>query len=135
MRIDLSQQRDAIEFAEHALQLRFPSGTTWVTSRTDTGELAGVVVCLPVQHGNCTMHMAALRSFWFTEEFCRAVFTWAFASKGVTRLTASVQEGNTRSERLLLRVGFQKEAVMKGFTFGTLIVYRMLREECKWVES
>src|SRR5690606_9933446 len=115
------------------LDLRFPRGTTWLASRHDSGKLAGVVVFLPPSRGNCVMHMAANSAFWFSSEFCHSVFDHAFNLLAARRATATVYEHNTRSIRLLQRTGWTHEGTCPGFPEGTLLLFGMLKENCKWV--
>lgn len=132
MRVDLTQSRDALEFLQSELQLTFPGGTTWVASRFDDGRLAGVVALTPLARGNTNFHVAAASPRWCTEEFLTLLFTFAFANPLCTRITASIEEGNLRCRRLVERVGFKQEGLLRGFEFGNLTMYGMLKGECKW---
>lgn len=135
LKVCLQQLPDALEFAEKSLDLRFPGGTTWVASRFDDGKLAGVAVFTPVIQGNSSLHVASSSAVWFSPDFCRAMFHHGFCALSCSRLTATVLSGNTRCRKLTEKVGFLLEGTLRGFSFGDLALYGMLKGECKWVES
>ena len=135
MKVDETQPLDALLFGAKALNLQVPFGTTWLASRHDSGKLAGVVFFCPPANGNCLMHMAAASPFWFSPEFCRAVFRHAFQTLAVQRVTATTYQSNIPSVRLLRRTGWELEGTSRGFTGGTMLLFGMLKENCKWVES
>ena len=134
MRVVEDLSPEALKFVETALGLSFPGGTTGITSLTDSGRIAGVVVFTPLCKGNSNMHVASAGGFWLTPEFCRKIFLYGFDTLKATRLTATVQVSNTRSVRLVTRVGFVLEGCMRGFNFGDLLIFGMRKGECKWVE-
>jgi len=135
MKVCHTQGRDAIEFAEQSLGLRFPGGTTWVASRFDDNRLAGVAIFTPPQAGNSNLHVAGHSPRWFTPEFAKAMFQHGFRTLNCSRLTATVVEGNEQCLRLTRRVGFREEGYMPGFAFGGLHVFGMIKGECPWAES
>ena len=135
MKICYEQRPDALALATDKLQLSFPRGTTWIASRYDDGSLAGVAVFTGVAKGNAFLHVAAVSPLWFSPEFCRAMFSYAFHSLSCRRLTASIAADNSACLRLARRVGFREEGCLRGFDFGDLVMFGMLKEECKWAES
>jgi len=54
---------EALKFAETALGLSFPGGTTGITSLTDDGRIAGVALFTPPCKGNSNLHIAAADVF------------------------------------------------------------------------
>lgn len=134
MKVCLDQRPDALAFAEQALALRFPGGTTWVASRFDDDRLAGVAIFTPPQAGNSNLHVAGHSPRWFTPEFCQAMFTHGFRTLNCARLTATIVDGNDPCRRLALRVGFRSEGYMRGFAFGNLRVYGMVKGESPWAD-
>lgn len=135
MKICYAQLPDSRALVENQLQLSFPRGTTWIASRFDDGRLAGVAAITPMVKGNCNLHIAGNSSRWFTPEFCKSMFTHIFVVIGCQRVTASIAAENELCQRLAKHVGFQLEGRLRGFDFGDLLMYGMLKGECKWVES
>ena len=134
MKVCYAQLEDARLFAEESLNISFPRGTTtWIASRFDDGRLAGVAVFTQPNRGNASLHIAANSSKWFTPVFCRQMFEHAFHGLELSRLTATVEASNVACVRLAIKTGFKLEGRMKGFTFGELLVFGMLRGDCKWV--
>ncbi len=126
---------EALKFAETALGLSFPGGTTGIMSLTDDGQIAGVAVFTPPCRGNSNLHIAAAAKHWFTPEFCRRMFFHGFITLQVSRLTASIEASNTLCQRLAAKTGFRLEGCLRGFDFGDLLMFGMSKGECKWVES
>lgn len=134
MKVCLAQLPDALEFAEESLDVRFSRGTTtWIASRFDDGSLAGVAVFTQPNQGNRSLHIASKASKWFTPEFCRQMFCLGFAPQEVRRITATILLNNTQCIRLALKTGFMLEGRMRGFERGDLLIFGMLKGECKWV--
>ena len=73
-------------------------------------------------------------SAWATRASMRAMFEFAFAGCGCTRLTSVVSERNTRAITLNKRAGFRKVGVVpRGYDGKTnAIVYSMLADQCPW---
>lgn len=134
MKVCFEQLPDALEFAEQTLGLNFSRGTTtWIASRFDDGRLAGVAVFTQPIHGNRSLHIAGKTSKWFTPEFCRKMFCFGFAPPEVLRLTATILLNNVPCVKLAVKTGFMLEGKMRGFEQGDLLIFGMLKGECKWV--
>lgn len=70
------------------------------------------------------------RSFLFT------CFWYPFVQLGVKRVTGLVPEDNLKARRFDEHLGFILEARLKDAApHGDMLVYRMLREECKWIKA
>ena len=134
MRVLEALHPEALDFAESALKLSFPGGTTGITSLTDDGRIAGVAVFTPTCKGNSNLHIAAAAKHWFTPEFCRKMFFHGFITLRASRLTASIEAGNIPCQRLAAKTGFRLEGCLRGFEFGDLLIFGMSKGECKWVE-
>ena len=132
MKICYEQRPDALALASQQLDLRFPSGTTWIASRYDDSRLAGVAVFTGVAKGNCFLHVASQSPVWFFPAFCRAMLEYPFKTLGCRRLTASIAADNPACLRLARHVGFREEGYLRGFDFGDLIMFGMLKEESPW---
>ena len=60
---------------------------------------------------------------------------YPFEKAKVGRITVVVENNNEMSHNIVQRLGFTHEATLqKAGRFGDLHVYRMFREECKWLE-
>lgn len=68
-------------------------------------------------------------------EFLWFMFHYPFVQLGVERVTACVEQTNVVSQQFVARLGFELECTMEraGRT-GDLLVYRMFREDCRYVE-
>lgn len=72
---------------------------------------------------------------WLTREFLWFGFYYPFIQAGASRITVCVEANNLRSQRLVEKVGFEFEFSMKrAGKFGDLLVYRMFREDCRYLE-
>ncbi len=79
--------------------------------------------------------------FWgkgYVVEACRAVLNFAFAEYGPERMQARVIEGNVASERVLAKLGFRYEGVLRRSLlrrghFEDVRMYAMLRDE--WAKT
>lgn len=119
---------EALSFASSALGRIFPSGTTGVAGYTN-GTLAVVVVLSDPLWGNRNIHIASAKRMWARKEFVRRTFAFAFQDASVNRLTSQVAAHNTPSLRLAHTLGFQLEAVLSDFSFGDMVVLKLLRRD------
>lgn len=72
---------------------------------------------------------------WLTPDFLFFMFYYPFGQLKVKRVSACVEQTNIVSQQFLVKLGFELEAVLKraGKT-GDLLVYRMFREDCRYLE-
>lgn len=124
---------DSLNLINEVLSLSLPDGTIGVSGHRQNGELAVVVAFSQPQHGNSFLHIASAKRHWAQVEFVEGVFDFAFRDLGLLRITAQSDYADVRFARLLWNLGFSVEAVLKGFDFGKLCMWRMMKEECKWV--
>jgi L-amino acid N-acyltransferase YncA len=70
-----------------------------------------------------------------TRRFLRAIFYYPFKQLNVVRLTAHVEEWNTKSLKFCQHVGFEIEGTMRqaAANGGDVIVMGYLRENCPWL--
>jgi len=102
---------------------------------SDSEMVAGVIYDEYNGH-NIFMHVAARHEKnWLTREYLRLSFHYPFNQLGCSRVTGWIEDSNTKSKRFAEHLGFKKEAVLNGAATdgGDVILYRMLREECKYV--
>jgi len=84
---------------------------------------------------NLTEHIAA-EGNWADRTFLHAIFHYPFDQLGAKRLTVSICESNKKSIALVEKMGFIMEARLRGATSaGDLLIYRMFREECKYLRG
>ena len=96
---------------------------------------AGVVFCNN-NGNNLHAHIASDGSRrWLTREFLSKMFEYPFVTLGVPRITATTDAANAAAVNWLEKLGFVKEGRMKkaSNTGGDLLLFRMFREECRWL--
>jgi len=123
----------------------------WVGSRIDEdqfgdavaigleedGELiAGVVFNLYIGP-SIMMHVAAVPGRrWMTRDYLYRCFAYPFLQVKCNRITGLVREDNLDAQRFDEHLGFKREGLIRrGANDGSnLILYGMLKEECRWLE-
>lgn len=102
------------------------------------GELiAGVVFNLYNGPSIC-MHVAAIPGAnWLSKDFLYRCFAYPFIQLKCNRVTGLVRVDNLQAQKFDENLGFVREGVLrKAATDGTdMIIYGMLKEECRWLES
>lgn len=98
-------------------------------------EIDGQIVCIVgfdnYNGTNIDAHVVATR---ITRKMIRAVFDFAFNVCGCRRVTSLNSADNFTMRPYLERLGFKYEGTIRhGLPDSDLIVYGMIREECKWV--
>lgn len=112
-----------------------PAGVTTIAS------LIGHQLGALVWYSNWTRHNCEMSVYSWTprawgRKFLEAVFGYPFNQCGMRRVTAIVDEANTRSLRLVRGLGFVEEARMREFHgHRDGILFRMLTDECRWIEA
>lgn len=84
---------------------------------------------------NIEAHIAAQPGArWLTRSFLWAMFDYPFNQLGVRRITGLVPAKNLAARRFDEHLGFVVEATLKDALPGDdLIVYRLRREDCRWL--
>jgi len=87
------------------------------------------------EYEDCAMHVAARsNSKWCTREFLKHAFGYPFKQLSCARVTGLVKAGNEAARRLDEHLGFVQEGILrKGMDGNDLILYGMLKQECKWI--
>lgn len=99
------------------------------------GELIAGVVYTDFNGKNITAAIHGVGTTWLNREFLWLMFWYPFEQAGVERITATIETFNEKSHNLVRRLGFTHEATLqKAGRFGDLHVYRMFREDCKWLK-
>ena len=86
---------------------------------------------------NVSMHVAAVDGkAWLNRAFLKAAFDYPFNQLKVERVTGLVPDSNEAAKRFDEHLGFKREGVMRGAADdgSDLIVYGMLRSECRHLE-
>ena len=101
----------------------------------DDGKLIAGVVFSDYNGANINMHVASDGSKrWMTREFLWMVFDYPFNQAKVKRITGLVGEKNYAARKFDEHIGFVYETTLKdAHPDGGMIVYRMFREDCRWL--
>ncbi len=100
------------------------------------GKVCGAVVYTMHMGNGCMMSVASDGSKrWFNRDMLRMAFAYPFVQMKYARVTGLVREDNVEAQRFDEHLGFKREGILrKGDDDGTdLILYGMLREECRWL--
>lgn len=133
--IVLDQHPAFFRYANEILNVKFdPSQARCIASVTEDSQIMGVVIYNHFSPWNCEMSVASTTPRFVTRAFCKAVFHYPFTKCGLKRITAVVEDGNTKALDMDRRLGFIDEGRLKNW-FGDKdgIMLRMLREECAWL--
>lgn len=80
------------------------------------------------------MHSRCVNPRVVTREFFWTIFDYPFNQLGVLRVTGLVSTANLAAQRVDEHLGFVEEARLQNyFPDGDGIVYRMFKEDCKWL--
>ena len=101
----------------------------------DDGKLIAGVVYSDFNGSNITAGIAGIGKQWLTRGFLHFIFYYPFCQAGASRITACVETNNLQSQRFVEKLGFELEFSMKrAGRFGDLLIYRMFREDCRYLE-
>lgn len=102
----------------------------------ENGRIIGGVVYTTYTGNGIMMNVAGGYKGWINRAFIRAAFAYPFKQLGCTRVSGLVRVDNFAAQQFDERLGFKREGlVRRGDDDGTdLIMYGMLREECKWIK-
>jgi RimJ/RimL family protein N-acetyltransferase len=110
-----------------------------ITSRSDAASLGAVTRFGPDGH-------AATLGLWLAPEArgrgvgtraLRLVIDWTFATTDVTRIDCYLEVGNEASTRMVERVGFRREGLLRAWDVGPdglmdCVVWSILRTDERW---
>lgn len=99
------------------------------------GTLVAAVVYTWHSDADVHMHIAVdCGGRYLTREALRAAFRYPFRQLGCRRVTGLIAAKNDASRRIAEKLGFVREGVKRhGMPDDDLIVYGLLREECRFV--
>ncbi|MRN43474.1 MULTISPECIES: GNAT family protein [unclassified Brucella] len=135
---DYEQRRIYKEWAAHQIGIdQFRSDATTIAVLKEK-QIIGVTVFDTFSPGECQVHVASDGSRrWLTRDYLRMVFAYPFVQLQFRRVTSLVPETNTASARFCAHTGFREEGRLReaGLHGEDLIVFGMLRRECRWLTS
>jgi hypothetical protein len=86
--------------------------------------------------GSISSHFRCDDPCIITRKFYWMAFDYAFNIAQVNRITNLVNEHNIHSRAITSRLGFTEECTLeKYFPDGNAIIYRMFRQECRWLKN
>ena len=115
---ELAQARDQIESWNRGYQGR--RAIRWAIALGDDGQLIGTCgyYDLHPYHRRAGIGYELAPSFWaqgIMTEALQAILGYGFDELDLVRIQATVMPGNTASVRLLERLGFQREGVLRAY--------------------
>ena len=125
------------QFVTQFFPLNRSAGQQGIGLQKDGRLIAGVIYD-DYNGSNIWMHVAAEPGKqWLNREYLRACFAYPFIQLGVKRISGWVEASNTDARRFDEHLGFKQEAVLTGAARdgGDVIIYRMFKEECKYVHK
>lgn len=70
------------------------------------------------------------------KEFLRAIFHYPFVQLGCEKIVALIAENNWKSQNLVEKMGFVREAVVADYyPEGDLFIYSMMKSQCRFLEK
>jgi RimJ/RimL family protein N-acetyltransferase len=120
------------DYREHmaALGFHLSDRATFLGEAID-GQIVGLIAFDNYNGTNIDIHIAATR---ITRRLLKAAAQYAFDVCGVRRITSLNDSENFQMGPYLERLGFKYEGTMRhGLPDSDLIVYGLIREDCKWV--
>lgn len=103
----------------------------------ENGELIAGVVYNMYTGPSISMHVAAVPGKrWLTRDTLFRFFAYPFVQLECRRVTGLVREDNLVAQQFDEHVGFVREGLIRGACDDgqNMILYGMLREECRWLE-
>lgn len=121
-----------LRFVQQHIPLAACAGMTAIGLERD-GELVAGVIYEGFNGHNVWMHVAIPGRI--TPAYLRYCFHYPFIELDCKRVSGYVEASNTRARRFDEHLGFQQEATLRGAASdgGDVILYRMTREDCRYV--
>ena len=97
------------------------------------------LICGVVYHDmdasiNIQMSIASDTPKWATRQTLKWFFHYPFEQLKVQRVTALTSSSNLNTQKMLERLGYKKEGVIrKAYGDDDALIYGLLREEVKWL--
>ncbi len=104
--------------------------------QTRNGELNAGVVFNEWNGVNICAHISSVKGAYVGRELLWYGFYYAFEEIKVKRITGLVGEGNITARRFNEHLGFKIETRLKdAHPTGDMLVYRMYKHECRWLNT
>ena len=102
----------------------------------EAGTLQGGVVFTSFDGVGITLHSAGETRMWLNRTFLRTVFSYPFKQLRCRRLTTIVRADNPHASRVAEKAGFKLEGRLREAEQDgcDLLIYGMLKDECRWLE-
>lgn len=103
----------------------------------EDGQLIAGVVYNMYTGPSISMHVAAVPGRrWINRDFLWRAFAYPFLQLNCQRVTGFVREDNLDAQKFDEHLGFVREGLLRRACEDgqNMIVYGMLREECRWLE-
>lgn len=133
--ICLKQDQRYFDFINEKLNADFERVKSRCIAVIDSNNaILGVVVFDRFTQWGCELNVAGITPRFFSKQLVLATFHYIFVTCGKIRATTIVREDNERSLKMQHWLGFIEEARLKNI-YGDKdgIVFRMLKNECKWL--
>ena len=130
-----SDAEGAFQYVTQFYGLDWSRGQKGIVLRRD-GEIIAAALYVEFNGTNIFLHVAGSPGRpWLTREFMYWCFHYPFVQLGCKRMTAWIESNNAASIRFAEKTGWTREAVLAGAGKDGVdaYVYRILREECKYV--
>lgn len=119
---------------------RVPNGYDWIDGSgtaigfTYGGRLIAGAVFFRYNGASCEIGFASDDPRWMTRDNLWRLSEYLFGFLKLRRVTAIADASNSASRKLLVALGFQLEATLElAAPDGDQLVYRLRREDCKWL--
>lgn len=127
------------EYFGHWIQQKLPVLThlkdyTAIGILDDSGTIVGGVLYNNYFGHDIQMTIATESPKWCSRLILKALFTYPFDQLGCERVTAITAKNNKKARKMLERLGFTLEGVVRKGYDGkqNACLYGMLKNECKW---
>ena len=137
-RYEVAVENDAgYAFLYKHCPVHWSSFTKSIVQKLD-GEIVAAIVFQDANAYNVMMHVAANTSKrWITRDLIYYTFAYPFLQMKVNRVTGWVSSKNETAVRFDEKLGFQREATLRGAgEHGEdVYLYTMFKEDCKWLNT
>ena len=99
------------------------------------GQLVGGVLITDHNGHSCAIHQAGIHPLWLSKEVLFSTFYFIFDALWCRTVFAYVASTNVRALQITEKLGFEQCATIPGvFADGDLIVLRMFKHQCKYLD-
>ena len=133
--VDFEQKPEYLDFVNERIDTDFDvRHARCIASVTD--HILGVVVFSRFSSYNCEWTAASVTPMFLRPPFIQACFRYAFIQCNLHRISAIADASNTKSHRLLFKLGFVKECDLEQmFGANDGILFKMLKRDCRWLHG